>query len=636
MKNPLRLLSFLLLTVFGLNAFAADHPSNCTVKVASDSQGLGLVAIKHSLYKNGSSIFGFVVGGDGDAGKDTDPNYPSEYGNTGYDEYTFIAGSSGTCAYYIYARANEGCEFAYWSESETGAPLSLNAEDKYYWTHYSGTHSKTVYAHFRKVGVIHRETNNDNAGFITLSKDDALTGEEVTAKVTLQPVDKNNINMMSYFSHWELVDNETGSIDKKYDEEITFTAKPMTLRAIFETRGAALEAGKYYRVRNAYNRVLTIAGSFKAPLSVSSLDVPTSLLRWALPLDNDPSKFNPGSGWNLSDAFEPIWPEATPATIFYIVEGKKSGDNLQNVVLTGQGVDTYDVTGYKLNANTIDNYFGYYTIDATVSGQNVRFKAFDRSGYGIVNVSTPNGDPMVAFAIQPIDEAHVEDFWFGAYAEEEMSHEGGYWTSMYTAFPYKLYDDGIKAYYIKSQSPTIANGESYLVLEEIEDGIVPANSAVLLKCDEPMNTKANRMLPLNPSEVSKTLDGNILDGVFQLYESDPNGRGYTDTRKYNSDEIRVLGVNSAGKVGFFKLGGEKTLLKANKAYLDVTKLPAEVRSLSFKLGSTDGTTGIESVVEDGQYDRFEESKIYDLGGREVVRPAAGNIYIVNGKKVIWK
>lgn len=640
MKKFIPLLLFTLL-IIPKSGFAADHPSNCTVYVASDSKDLGLVSIKHSKFKNGTSIFGVVLGGDGDAGKDTDPTYPDDYGDSKYDEYTFIAGSSATCAYYVYAKANVGCEFSYWSETENGEPLDLKAEDKYSWTHYAGTHSKKLYAHFKKIGYIETEVNN-NAGYITLSNDDAVAGEVITAKVTLRAVDKN-INMMSYFSHWEILNPETREVLETYTEdEISFEVKPMILRAVFASKGAnpgdenqKFEKGKYYRVRNAYNRVLSLEGSFDAKLSTSNLDVPTSLLRWALPFDYDASSFNAGSGWELSDAYKPIWPEATPSTIFYLEDCQSSGDNFTNIVLTGQDVNTYSITGYKFDLVPSESFYGYFTIDATVSGQKVRFKAFSRDGYGIVNVSTPNNDAMVAMAAQPIDAEHIDDFWFGAYATSDAANEGGYWTSMYTAFPYELYDPGVEAYYIKKQQAQNINGDTYLMLEKIEDGIVPAFTAVLLKCNEPENTKANRMLPLDPSTVTKTIDDNLLEGVFQLNEYKEGDRNYRDTRLYSNDNIRVLGVNKNGQVGLFKMS-DHTLLAANKAYLDISKLETEINTMSIRFSTMrDTATGIEGIVFDKEQN-VDSDVIYDLYGRRVTNPVSGNFYIINGKKVIWK
>ena len=622
----LRIFIFTLLCIsaYGLSHAATTHESTMTVSVDVNSKGMGLVAVQAPK----STFLGSHTK------PSQEPSYPNEYSEEAFAEYSFTtSSSSGVNTYYLFAVPNEGYEFDYWEGSSNFS--STDAKSTFTCTHYSGKTPYTVRAHFRKSSVVKLEENP--AGKINLSIDGVETGEMVTATVELYEVEKGkNINMMSYFSHWEDGDGNWLSDDIEY----TFEARPMTLRAVIKSKGAApgevtqkIEAGKYYRVRNAYNRVLTIAGNFKQQLSANNLDVSTSLLRWALPLDYDETKFNPGSGWNLSDAYEPVCPEATPGTIFYIEKGTQSGDNLKNVRIVGQGVNTYDITGYELTVSPIEKYFGYFTINASVKAfiitQDVIFKAIDRGGYGTVNVSTPNSDPMVAMAIQPIDEEHVDDFWFGALPEEGMEYDGGYWTSMYTAFPYRVYEpDGVEIYYVKES--IVQDNVPYALLTKVEDGRVPANTGVLLKCKS-LDSKGNRLLPLPTSENIPDLEGNVLAGEFQLYsDASKNGR-----KKFDESTMRVFGKNSNGDLGFFKLkagaDGSPAELKANKAYIDMTKFPTEISALSLRLGTVDDMTGVESVVVG---DNNDNEVIYDLMGRVVTHPVSGTIYIANGKKVI--
>lgn len=59
-----------------------------------------------------------------------------------------------------------------------------------------------------------------------------------------------------------------------------------------------------------------------------------------------------------------------------------------------------------------------------------------------------NGD----LEIQPVDIEHIDKYYFGAMPDETMKAEGGYWTSMYTAFPYECYEpDGVEAYVAESE-----------------------------------------------------------------------------------------------------------------------------------------------------------------------------------------
>lgn len=635
MKRSLKLLLFCMCFVIGtqmaLSSSGNNYTSRVTVKVDPTNLDAGSVAVKHAK----TTVSGIASKSYSHTKDGGDPTYPDDYGIEKSDEYTTAGGTNrAEHCFYIYAHANVGYEFDHWDGGPANNSVNNNTNEEYAFTFdnstSSGTLPYTIIAYFRKIGIIDRETNN-NAGYIQLSKDDAKAGEEITATAILYEVGNGNFNMMSYFSHWEDGDGNWLSDDIEY----TFEAKPMTLRAVFGTKGAKPEVGKYYRVRNAYNRVLTIAGNYSWTPTINNADVPTTILRWALPLDYDETKFNTGQSWEVSDNFNPVDPESTPGTIIFIESGTNNSEGLTGGVMVSQGLNTKETTGATLDIVPVFDYFyGYYAITSSWSSVgSVAFKAIPRNNEGIINLTSPAlSSPVCAMAIQPIDEDHVDDFWFGAYAERSMYYDGGYWTSMYTAFPYKLYDDGVRAFYVTST--TESNGKQYACLKEFEDRIVPANTAVLLKCEVPENTKANRMIPLSPADVQKVAPAdNLISGVFQLYESEPGTRNYVDTRLYNSPNIRVLGVNSAGEVGFFKMSGADSMLKANKAYMDTAKLPAEISTLSFRLGSVeDATTGIESVVVDST----DNDEIYDIMGRKVATPTVGNLYIVNGKKIIWK
>lgn len=47
-----------------------------------------------------------------------------------------------------------------------------------------------------------------------------------------------------------------------------------------------------------------------------------------------------------------------------------------------------------------------------------------------------------------------------------------------------------------------------------------------------------------------------------------------------------------------------------------------------------GTTGIEEISSN-EIDGFDNGAIFDLSGRKVSEPGKGNIYIKNGKKILF-
>ena len=605
------------------------HNSTCTVK--SEDSSKGLVYVSDKAIKSESDI-PFEA-------QHSQSIQSSKQNNSSTD------GGQDTHTYYLYAKPLPGYVFNGW----TGKATLSEQNTTYAYTHSTYTKDSTpttgsaisFTAHFIAVNAVNKETNIP-AGTITLEPEAPQIGDKVTASTFVSPFvasgTHTNKNMMVEFDHWEMWVNDEKVKNLGTEEIIEFEVEePMTLKAIYKELGETPQTNKYYRVRNAWNRVLTVEGNYSVSLSNSS-PLDNTLLRWALPYDFNPSDFYTDPNWIEED---PINVEAHPGTIFYVSQGNAAADvngsALTSVILTSQGVNTQKLTGQTMTIvpMTPNNFPGYYGVKSFAAGQEVGFKATTREMDGknqlvvfIAGFSSATLD--CALAVQPIDEEHIDIFWFGADADDDMEFEDGYWTTMYTAFPYKVYEkDDVEAYYVTQYRQTV-NGVTYFNLVKIEDGIVPANQAVLLKCSVPNDTKSNRLIPLNPSDVNKTtLEGNILKGSFQLYTNkNKNGR-----ESFDPEKMRVLGLNNDGIVGFYKLT-EGTELSANKAYLDLSQIPAEARSAALRITSRDFITGVETI-EDGM-GGYERDIIYDLMGNRVVNPQPGTIYIVNGKKILWR
>ena len=80
------------------------------------------------------------------------------------------------------------------------------------------------------------------------------------------------------------------------------------------------------------------------------------------------------------------------------------------------------------------------------------------------------------------------------------------------------------------------------------------------------------------------------------------------------------------------------MVGANRAYLvvDQTGSGTSANAKALRMVFEDGeTTGIDAA--DGIYDQADQQPktFYDLMGRRVNAPVKGNIYIVNGKKVVY-
>lgn len=172
--------------------------------------------------------------------------------------------------------------------------------------------------------------------------------------------------------------------------------------------------------------------------------------------------------------------------------------------------------------------------------------------------------------------------------------------------------DGVAAYYITSAG--IKDG--YVLLTMIEDGVIPANTGVILATETPA---------IYDLLITKTGAGVVEDNLL---------KGSAAATKV-SEAAYVL-YNDNGDVGLYLAEmnqNNNTAFKNNshKAYLPVNALPATMcGSASFRFAFA-GLTAVDNVeAESGEVGIF-----YDLMGRKIDTPIKG-IYIVNGKKQIVK
>lgn len=182
------------------------------------------------------------------------------------------------------------------------------------------------------------------------------------------------------------------------------------------------------------------------------------------------------------------------------------------------------------------------------------------------------------------------------------------WASV--AFPFAVQvpaESGVKAYFAESADDT------RMMLSEITDGIIPANTGVLLAKDGGCTVN----LPIVTT--TTTYPNNKL--ACATAERD----GYASKANY------MLSAKT-GTVGF--LPSTMTLVPANKAFLpaaNITSGSGQAQMLSFYIGGT--VTGINDAAADAHNGA---DAYYDLSGRRVLYPAHGIYVTGNGKKVFIK
>ena len=156
---------------------------------------------------------------------------------------------------------------------------------------------------------------------------------------------------------------------------------------------------------------------------------------------------------------------------------------------------------------------------------------------------------------------------------------------------------------------TATDETTYVKLNEITSGQVPANTPVVLYKDGADGTAINVPVVASADAVGEN-DLNVV-----------GAGGLT-----GEDNIFVLS-NKNSIVGFY-LWDKTQTLNEGKIYLQGSAALAR----SF-LGLGDDTTGIKSM-DNGQL-TIDNEAVYDLQGRKVAQPTK-SLYIVNGKKVVKK
>lgn len=161
-----------------------------------------------------------------------------------------------------------------------------------------------------------------------------------------------------------------------------------------------------------------------------------------------------------------------------------------------------------------------------------------------------------------------------------------------------------------------ANGEGEAVtLTKISDNIIPANTGVILFAESAGNYE------INVSETGKeAIAGNELVGVTirtQIPETSADKYNYIFSKK---NEV----------IGFYRASG--AYLLPNRAYLSTSTKAAAARefmAIMFDEGETSlrEVRGLKAEVR---------GEFFNLNGQRVATPVKGNIYIVNGKKVMFK
>lgn len=417
----------------------------------------------------------------------------------------------------------------------------------------------------------------------------------------------SNINMSEMngwsFDHWEV---DGVNISDKPEITVTVTDEVVTYVAVFSQANTE----NYCFLRNkATGRYL-------------------KLVKKANYTSNGDAQ-NPVGSFN--GAFE-MCDEATaisdPGCVF-TVSGTSDGGMLKNAWITSQSTtvghfSTATVTTKSLNIKPMND--GTYSISFIHTESRVDIDVYFRDNNGTPDLS-PINDARTEWEIRVLNSANIDKWYFGAAPNQLLKRGDKYYTTLYTTFPYRVLDG--KAYYINHES-LMAFGEgddvSYKVkCFEIESGIVPPNTPVILECDG-YTAAENKLQPLPVQSDMWALEGSLMRGNIEIVDGAKAGDG----------NIYVLSVGKNTGLGFYKLKAG-TKIPDNKCYAVLSdEAQAKISSVSYVFDDEEPegeATSLDEVVtlpED-----LTGLPIYDLQGRRVSNPQHG-VYIVNGKKFVIK
>lgn len=586
----------------------------------------------------------------------TDFNTDSELTNSGSG-----GNSVGTVNFYLYAQPEPGYVLRCWSDKADGTGDALSTANPYAIEISSSIKdenatnipTKTYYAIFDRESAVSVKAEPVDLGLPSMSAYENSIGDEITLHGTAA----NELydwagftrkygkvpNKYIRFVRWKNSAGETVSTDKDYTFTITEENKGV-YTAEYEVV-PSIDGPGYYRVWTGADAMVRVAGKVALRLSSSNVCVLTDVGLVCNPYGSYESV---GSGTNnvYNDPSGIIYISGNAgATTVY----ESDKNVISDATLSGQGVNSKEF----FPNNTINIQWhsnpGYYKLVSSGASLKHLFNSnvAYNTGYGTIVASSNQDGPENQFEVNKVcrETMDRDRYWFGACPDESMSFDGGYWESMYTAFPYELVEeDGHEAYIVSGYR--VENDVTVLSLRKIGNGIVPANTAVLIKCQAPADlteylkgnglTPQNRLIPLEPGDSridASVADGNLLKGVIQLntveipakteVTNDYADEGYT---RFDGAGMRVFGVNGEGNVGFYKLE-ENAVMKSNRVYLDMTLLNAEAKAASRMRMEVDAFDQ-SGIAEPGIAAGAEvETEYYTIQGFRVDHPVEGQLYI---------
>ncbi len=503
----------------------------------------------------------------------------NEYTTRKYSQSSTVQVEAVTVTAFLFAQPEEGYQFTHWTKKgnngeETIISHAANTTDLVTTTITDQTKAKTTEykAYFAPMGEIYTMSSDSKYGTVENSNPSNKIGDTVT--LTAHPDHLNG-----KFIGWKREDSSTLITENPYTTVVT-TSNKGCYTAMFESKDIETKGIYVYLENMAHNYLLGVTGSVSDSISEQQRNFYNTMML----IDKSHKRAH-----------------SMPALILKITGVPTGTGGYSSVNIESQGVSTYAATHLRFNIEKYD------TLDYFIFGRAKGFTGYlkdnaDNTTKGDMELigpmrypnlyNRPNNDKAYRWQFHLIDEENIDENYFGALPSAQTTKDSKYYTTMYTAFPYRCLD-GVKAYTVDK----IRNdGKAHIA--EIEDGIVPAYTAVLLECN---STEAanNRLLPLLTDPDALT-GNNLLKGEIFLKDTTNEESKYRTL--FNANTMRVLSNDKA----VFANENIKddthdnvtlTYIANNTCYLDISKVRSPKNEIEFTVDDMEPLMG--DVNEDG-------------------------------------
>ena len=370
---------------------------------------------------------------------------------------------------------------------------------------------------------------------------------------------------------------------------------------------------------NAYKAAVTEAGQLYNAVSATTSDALNAKINTLQNLYYDVLKLNqPEKG-----QFYRIRCAANNKRLLSTLVAKSETENrlgLANTV-TDESIFLYTTEGALVSYQT-GLYIGHRTYNAVGTPSTVTFTNAYNKTLGEYNIKV--GDNWI------YGDGNYLDSGSGAHPDQRRGYNWWLESENITSLPVTVSAVGYATFIapvaleipdsVKAYTGNV-NGE-WLTLAEIEGGVIPANTGVVLESQFKEGEK----------KFAKNFSFTIVADEVEDIDSDLEGSTAAKDNEYKGKTdgnipYYTLQSDGNGGVVFKQFNGDN--LAGSKAYL---VLPADengkvAQSIGIRF---EGSTDIEHSTLNPQ----PSTQIYDLLGRRVESMTKGGIYIVNGKKVI--